>query len=369
MSSVTLHPLLPSGAAALRPLFAPLDYHLAITAVLEGRSPGYIFSDNPVAPHVGLLWAQGRVFLAGEADDPALRAAVRAVFAQQFRADAEQRGQHAFSVAYTAEWAPYIEDVLAEYFPLQGLRHAYERETADLDPPQDTQYALQPVDASVVALSHLSGQAELLAEMQSERPSVTDFLMKSFGIMAVHGQEIIGWCLSEYNTAARCELGVATAAPWRRQGVGKATTMATIRRAAATGLECVGWHCWADNAPSIALARSLAFGLRAEYPVAFAYVDPQQGLAVHGSLALEEGEVGQALAWLEKAAALGPLPGWALVQQARAEGARGRTAVALDLLQQAAGQGYTDFGRYDDDPYLAQVRMTAGWGILRRSTT
>ena len=172
-------------------------------------------------------------------------------------------------------------------------------------------------DGALLARTDLLGHAELLAEMSSERPSVTDFLMKSFGTVAVADDAIIGWCLSEYNTADRCEFGVATAVERRREGVGLATSAAAIARADRQGIRRVGWHCWADNAPSIALARALEFELRTAYPVAFAYVDPQQGLAVRGFMALEEGEMSQARDWLERAAALGPLPAWAIVHQAR----------------------------------------------------
>ena len=53
----------------------------------------------------------------------------------------------------------------------------------------------------------------------SERPSVADFLARSFGYCLVHENQIIGWCMSEYNNGNRCELGIETAAPFRRRGL------------------------------------------------------------------------------------------------------------------------------------------------------
>lgn len=362
-----LTPVLPSGAQRLRPLFAELDYHLAITAVLDGRSPGYIFTDDPAAPQVGLLWTQQRAYLAGNAADETTRKAVASCLAQQLRADLEQRGAPAFMLAYTAAWAAHGDGLLEGYFPMRGTRHVYERVPDLLEPPEMDGYTVQAVDGSILTRSDLSGREELLAEMQSERPSVADFLMKSFGYMAVRAEEIIGWCLSEYNTADRCELGIATAAPFRRRGVARATAVAAINRADAAGVRRIGWHCWEDNAPSIATARSLGFDLRTGYPVAFAYVDQQQALAVHGFLALEEGDVRQALDWLARAEALGTLPAWALVHKARAQAALGKTAVALALLEQAAEAGFTEFEPLDHDPYLAAVRATSTWTILRNA--
>lgn len=50
----------------------------------------------------------------------------------------------------------------------------------------------------------------VIEETQSERLSVEDFLQKSFGYCVIHDEEIVGWCMSEYNVSHRCELGIAT---------------------------------------------------------------------------------------------------------------------------------------------------------------
>ncbi len=365
MRPPALYPLLPSGSAALRPLFAPISYHLAIESILSGSSPGMIFTDDHEAPRLALVWTQGRVYLAGDPADGDLRTAVRDCMATELRLDAEKRSLDAFTVAYTSEWSPYIDELLASYLPMSGTRHYYERDLARLPEGTSGDFLLRPVDGSLLTRPDLQGQELLIAEMQSERPSVADFLMKSLGTMAVRDQEIIGWCLTEYNVGDRCELGIATAAPFRRQGVALATAVATLRRAVHEGVRKAGWHCWADNAPSIATARALGFTLRTPYPVSFAFVNELHSLAVHGMMAMQEGHIALSLEWFSRAEQLGDLPSWALVQQARAEGARGRTAVALQLLERATRTGFVDFEQLQDDPYLAGARATATWTILR----
>jgi RimJ/RimL family protein N-acetyltransferase len=361
----TLHPLLPSGSAALRPLFAPLAEHLALESVLMGHSAGHILADDDEAPRAALVWTQGRAFLAGDAQEEALRAAVTAALAGQLRDDMARRGQPAFTLAYTPAWAPHVAALLADFYPLSGTRHAYTRDTETPPPAAPFSGALQPISGALLARSDLLGHAELLAEMSSERPSVTEFLMKSFGTIALRDEEIIGWCLSEYNTPDRCEFGIATAAAQRRQGVATATAAAAINQASARGMLRIGWHCWADNAPSIATARALGFSLAEVYPVAFAYVERQEALLVQGALALDEGEIGRGQAFLAQAEALGALPAWAIVHKARAQAALGRPAAALDLLHEAAAAGFVDFAALEADPYLASLRSTAGWAILR----
>jgi len=103
--------------------------------------------------------------------------------------------------------------------------------------------------------------------MQSERISVQEFLEKSFGYSTRIDDEIVGWCMSEYNTANRCELGIATVGAYRRQGIATLLGKALIKHALAQDINCIGWHCWADNKPSIATARKLGFEKCFEYQV------------------------------------------------------------------------------------------------------
>ena len=64
--------------------------------------------------------------------------------------------------------------------------------------------------------------------MCSERASVDEFLGRSVGVYIVRrdptaGDELVSWCLSEYNHGGRCEIGIETAEAtaaggWRLHG-------------------------------------------------------------------------------------------------------------------------------------------------------
>jgi hypothetical protein len=79
-------------------------------------------------------------------------------------------------------------------------------------------YKKLTVDAELMEQSSLNNMDELLNEMQSERCSGEDFLKQSFGFCMVHDQALVSWCLSEYNSGERCEVGVATQKEFRGLG-------------------------------------------------------------------------------------------------------------------------------------------------------
>ena len=117
----------------------------------------------------------------------------------------------------------------------------------------------------------LSGLDALRMEMVSERPSVEDFLQRSFGVCLLYDGAVVGFCLSEYNCQGRCEVGVWTHEEHRQRGLGKLMTLALVEHALQHGYSEVGWHCWADNLPSAALALSAGFIYQRDYPV-YAYL-------------------------------------------------------------------------------------------------
>jgi RimJ/RimL family protein N-acetyltransferase len=103
--------------------------------------------------------------------------------------------------------------------------------------------------------------------MLSEAPSAAFFLQHRFGFCLQHGQELVGWCLSEYNHDGQCELGIETLPASQRRGLATATALATMAHAQAQGLTTIGWHCWKRNIPSSNLAQKLGFELVEDYPV------------------------------------------------------------------------------------------------------
>jgi GNAT superfamily N-acetyltransferase len=273
-----LKELRPDDYGLVRSLFAPIGYNLAIDSILTGLSSGSIYVDDPDNPRVAMTWTQGRVFLAGLAEDEAtLRALQRTVY-EVFYADAVVSGVAAFTLHYTPGWGKLIERVLAEKQLTLDFRHYYELDASDMaiHSVLPAEYELKAVNETLLAnggLEHLDG---LIAEMQSERPSVEDFLAKSFGYCVVYDETIVAWCMSEYNCGDCCEIGIFTDDSHRRLGLATITATTVIGHASKQGISNIGWHCWESNEASIALALRLGFTLNSRYPVYFGYIDPLQ---------------------------------------------------------------------------------------------
>ena len=129
-------------------------------------------------------------------------------------------------------------------------------------------------DAALLAQTGLANLDAVRDEMCSERLTAEDFLNNSFGFCIQHDHELVSWAFSEYNTGGNCEVGIATVEKYRRMGLGTVAALALVEHAIATGYHTIGWHCWANNIPSAALARRAGFEHRLDYSVDLLLLPP-----------------------------------------------------------------------------------------------
>jgi len=255
-------------------LFTPLDFNLAVASILCGNTPGALYVDNPAQPAAALAWFQHHLFLAGAPSDELLDQDLARLLCGEILTRARQEGLTALILhPADAGWESHLAAILPCLPPIHDLRQYFccRQLVQPWQPLLPPAYQVREVNAALLATPGLLGLDALEMEMVSERPSSEDFLQRSFGVCLLHQDEIVGFCLSEYNTAGRCEVGVWTAEAHRQRGLGKLMTLALVEQALQRGYTEVGWHCWADNLPSAALARSSGFVKQRDYPV-FVYL-------------------------------------------------------------------------------------------------
>lgn len=265
-----LHRLSPDHFTLAQPIFGD-GHHLAVTAALASEAPAELYVDDPLAPQAGILilWNH-RIYLAGTPTNAAFSRDFAALLHERYTPHAAGAEPVGRVITYTPDaWEDHLPALFADIETLRAERQYYRLQVhAPIPPPAlPAGFRLRQVDAALVAESALTNHQTLLDEMCSEAPSVADFLQSRFGYCLQYGQELVGWCLSEYNHANRCELGIETLEAFQRRGLAIATASATIAHAHSRGITSVGWHCWKRNIASSNLAQKLGFEKVEDYPV------------------------------------------------------------------------------------------------------
>lgn len=265
-----LYQIAQSESACLEPLCSPLKHHLVIDSILEGKTPGRIYTDRPTHPQAAWINFKHHCFLVGKPDLLVFNEDLKAYLNQSFVPQALASGLDALLFdCYPAGWSILLDQLIPgqqprryprQYFACQALQQDWR-----LLLPAG--FRVVSADADLLEQTHLANLAEVRDEMCSERISVQDFLENSFGFCIQRRDELVAWAFSEYNAKECCEVGIATVEKYRRQGLGTVVALALVEHALKSGYHTIGWHCWASNLPSAALARRAGFEHRLDYEV------------------------------------------------------------------------------------------------------
>ena len=360
--------LTPQEFEKIRPLVLSIDDHLAIYGILSGAVPARVYVDDPEQPQAAFVRAGQRYYLLGACDNPRFNQELRQLFFEHIYPQERQNGSVMFMLYYAPEaWEGVIPQILSGKFPIRTRRQYYEFRN-----PRPDWRTLLPDGFSMVFIDHdflqtypqLNHMHDLLEEMCSERPSVEDFLEKSFGVCLVNGDDLAGWCLSEYNQPGRCEIGIASMQPYQRRGLATLMTGSFVEYALFSGVTRIGWHCYSDNLPSVATALKAGFVKVSDYPAFFAWFNEVENLGVHGNRCLGEKHYDEALEWFEKAFALGEAPGWVWWCAALAAAMLERSPEAFAYLDQSINRGFPDRQRLQNSQQLASLHGSEEWSRL-----
>jgi len=249
-------------------VFRPLTHHAAIGSILNGLTDSKVYVDNPVEPGCALTWTKSRIFLSGELSDEDRRRAAETI-GNKIKLDSINRGAKYFILyidpgLHQLDFFELLDDVKVHlntrnYYELDARTHEWGEASLD-------GLRLEVIDRQFLSGSYMNLD-QVKEEMCSERSSVDDFLEKSVGVCGVIGDEIVSWCMSEYNHGNRYEIGIATVDKHRRKGLATATADALMRRCLDHGFSQVGWHCWQRNEPSNRAALKLGLKFVESYPV------------------------------------------------------------------------------------------------------
>jgi GNAT superfamily N-acetyltransferase len=261
---------------AARPLFQAFEDQLAVNAILDGTAPATIYVDNAHHPQAAFTWWRYHCFLGGSECDEEFNKAIRRLLLDTLFPHALEAGLDLFELRVAPEsWGGPVEGILRGHNPVQAWHHYYRFKALrhDVRARLPEGFHLRWIDATLVEATHLKNLAILRDELCSERASVEDFLAHGFGVCALYGDEIAGWCTSEYNSGDRCEVGIGTLQPYQCRGLATAMATALIKHAQSRDITHMGWHCDARNAASIATALKVGFERMHEYPTYLIWID------------------------------------------------------------------------------------------------
>ena len=258
-----LYELMSRGRA--RRLFSKQGIHVALESVLAGTSLSPVYVDDVTDPHAAVTWEADRVYVAGEVSKEFVKDINVVLNAQYF--EAYLRGNRFVVCPDREEWIPAFREIFWGYESEPGTMKLYTADTAEAAkeeaPPAG--YSYVPVDKAYF-MKPYGNILRMVTDLRVYRESPELFLKNSFGVAAVYGDTIVGWCINKVDSGDHFEVGVETLDSHMRRGLATGMTRTLLREGLKRGFRYADWHCWATNVAAVAAARRAGFTFAAEYP-------------------------------------------------------------------------------------------------------
>jgi GNAT superfamily N-acetyltransferase len=242
-----MHKLERETFAVARPVLDGLiQTHLSLTSILDGTLDGAVWVDDP--DHVSLVLVEGgdAYYLAGAPD-------VSAATAENL----ERLIPDWVYLFAEAPWSGRLEKVWANPFVVPHPRVRLGLSSGQLvtTGPVPEGFELAPIDRAL--FERAPEGIEALHDEMDGWASPELFFERAVGFCALHDGVIVSHCLTDCVSGRRAEIGVGTEPDYRRRGLGRLVSAATLAECLRRGIDDVAWHSHASNKGSIAIALGL----------------------------------------------------------------------------------------------------------------
>ncbi|MBK8902162.1 MAG: GNAT family N-acetyltransferase [Anaerolineaceae bacterium] len=346
-------------------LFAGMaEWNVYVTAVLQQTSPGRVYVDNPDAPRSGFAISLDCVYLVGDPDNTAFNQALKTELAGTLLADDRVNpAEPMLSICVDSlDWEPALADILGDWRwpPIWGSNHHYrfDRPCLDWRMALPAGYTIARLDATLLAAQGSRLPQNIADSIHIGWQNQENFVANGFGFVALHGDEIVCWCLAGVTVGTACEIGIETAAAHRRRGLATAVVAATVEFGQQAGFSHISWHCGTDNPGSIKTAVNVGFVLERPYHFYAFYYDEPQHYAELGRFYFFEAQMYEEAADMLQIAIEvdDEPPAYVYFLAARAL-AHLEEPAAIDYLQEAIATGFKDWELLETLPEFAPYRQ------------
>lgn len=249
--------------------FKPLEFTIAVEALIKGTSEGALWLDDSEHPSIGLFWdfADG-VYLVSNEYSESLRETIQNLFQDEIIPEAEKRSESPVFVIYTSpdQWNTSIVSFFSSQWNITPETACfYERPRSHFDPMKSSESLAAPfigqsMDSKLFSSSDLKYVPDLQEEVESDWGSLEKFLTAGYGYCVIDedANSLASWAVIG-NIARSCaELGIDTMEEYSRKGLATYVASQMISLSYRKHLT-PHWYCFQNNTASVKLAEKVGF--------------------------------------------------------------------------------------------------------------
>lgn len=362
---MTLHELQPHQFNLAQPLFEEQNkHHLFCAGVLVGKYLGRVVVDHPQHPRSAFVYKPGVwCYLGGDSNNqPFFSALGSALLSHQF---IEEKTQALLFGSSLEQWGEVLEQLIPGRLPIHTPRYLYVADQHHQPPPSQLPagFTLAFIDETLPAqvTAELPGDVQQVLNLRADTAEPDQH---AFGFVALHHGRAVSWSVIDCIVNQRGEIGLETESEYRQQGLGGATSAATIHYGLTHGLTAVHWDVISYNTPSVQMAERHGLKLVWQYHQNLILFNEVSYLANLAWAELDKANYQATLDFCQKLLALekGQMYGHFLTGAAWA--GLGQPETAFYHLNETIHCGWDDLFELKNNPTLKVLHGSPEWGVL-----
>ena len=265
-----IHELKKEDYEKVRTLFKDLEWNLITSAVIDGTSPGRVYTDHIKDPRTAFMCTVEGYYLAGVDHNEEFNASLnKIIFTKIFTGDTIRENETDVAIGFHPNsWKEKMPIIFQGRTPLTAARRHYvctELKVSKWRDKLPKGFQIHRIDEKLLQASNIKIPEHVKGWMKANWGSTLDFLEKGFGFCMLLGKRVVSWSLADCVVGNACEIGIHTSENYRRQGLATLTAAAAIEYSLSSGFKYVGWHCDENNLGSIGVAEKVGFELERKY--------------------------------------------------------------------------------------------------------
>jgi RimJ/RimL family protein N-acetyltransferase len=254
--------------AIVLPVFRKLDHQLVLHSVVEGNTPGKVWTDQRINSGVAVVWdLQGEVLIEGKEERLGWDLPLHRLLTEEIAPEAARRWVPRLSIYHPQSWEERLFEMLKGLSPVRISRVSFrfqEITTSSTELPSGC--CLYPIDESLLIRDDLENINQVHGWVASFWSSFEKFLENGLGYALVREGQIVSWCLSVFRSGNQVEFGVETDKDHQKRGYARVVARACVEDCLSRGWT-PRWQCDRGNLASIMVAKGVGFEKEREYSV------------------------------------------------------------------------------------------------------
>lgn len=261
-SGGTMYEIYGPQFSCITPLLKGVSTYLSLPAIIQRKSQGKIWVDNPLNPDIALVWdvVNGFLFMLKKSIAYSNNSKINVFLKDILLPLAKKSGYQNICVFMLCDQTnTKLHELFTGFSFNTGAIDHFQLKTNvnELTITIPSIFNLVKIDDNILD-KPIANIKEIKRCITACWPDLDNYFEEGIGYVLLRKNTVVSWCSTDYVVSNACDLYVETFNGYKQKEFGTIVSLPCVKKCLEKGYE-VNWHCWHDNLGSIRIAEKIGF--------------------------------------------------------------------------------------------------------------